>query len=208
MIKLKYLLQETQMKHKDERAKLTSAFLSDIKVIKLYGWEKTFMEKVLGIRKQELQALKRSQILFSASLASFHSSTFLVSGSLSYIKHALLLPFLFALLPAQIFHVGQLKIVSAWSIGGLTGVAESQWNKPHRCLHCHNSSMDKSSRLAVCSRQTEPAVQEPPEDLMAQSVATQATFALAVATQLCVFSMGNGCAFTLVWLQHQNLYVK
>ncbi|XP_054066674.1 multidrug resistance-associated protein 1 isoform X3 [Rissa tridactyla] len=71
--------QETQMKHKDERAKLTNTILSDIKVIKLYGWEKTFMEKVLGIRKQELQALKRSQILFSASLASFHSSTFLIA---------------------------------------------------------------------------------------------------------------------------------
>ncbi|NXU19535.1 MRP6 protein, partial [Pardalotus punctatus] len=71
--------QETQMKHKDERAKLTNAILSDIKVIKLYGWEKTFMEKVLGIRKQELQALKRSQILFSASLVSFHSSTFLIT---------------------------------------------------------------------------------------------------------------------------------
>ncbi|XP_017668902.1 PREDICTED: multidrug resistance-associated protein 6-like isoform X1 [Lepidothrix coronata] len=71
--------QETQMKHKDERAKLTNAILSDIKVIKLYGWENTFMEKVLGIRKQELQALKRSQILFSASLVSFHSSTFLIA---------------------------------------------------------------------------------------------------------------------------------
>ncbi|NXC56136.1 MRP6 protein, partial [Aleadryas rufinucha] len=71
--------QETQMKHKDERAKLTNAILSDIKVIKLYGWEKAFMEKVLGIRKEELQALKRSQILFSASLVSFHSSTFLIT---------------------------------------------------------------------------------------------------------------------------------
>uniref|UniRef100_A0A803VJQ2 ABC-type glutathione-S-conjugate transporter n=1 Tax=Ficedula albicollis TaxID=59894 RepID=A0A803VJQ2_FICAL len=71
--------QETQMKHKDERAKLTNAILSNIKVIKLYGWEKTFMEKVHEIRKQELQALKRSQILFSASLVSFHSSTFLIT---------------------------------------------------------------------------------------------------------------------------------
>ncbi|NWY45608.1 MRP1 protein, partial [Sylvia atricapilla] len=71
--------QETQMKHKDERAKLTNAILSNIKVIKMYGWEKTFMEKLLGIRKQELQALKRSQILFSASLVSFHSSTFLIT---------------------------------------------------------------------------------------------------------------------------------
>uniref|UniRef100_A0A8B9CS09 ABC-type glutathione-S-conjugate transporter n=1 Tax=Anser brachyrhynchus TaxID=132585 RepID=A0A8B9CS09_9AVES len=59
------------MKHKDERAKLTNAILSDIKVIKLYGWEKTFMEKVLGIRKQELQALKRSQILFSQMVCFF-----------------------------------------------------------------------------------------------------------------------------------------
>ncbi|NWR69627.1 MRP1 protein, partial [Centropus unirufus] len=71
--------QEIQMKHKDERAKLTNAILSDIKVIKLYGWEETFLEKVLGTRKQELQALKRSQLLFSASLASFHSSTFLIA---------------------------------------------------------------------------------------------------------------------------------
>ncbi|NXC38211.1 MRP1 protein, partial [Penelope pileata] len=71
--------QEAQMKHKDERAKLTNAILSDIKVIKLYGWEKAFMEKAYGIRTQELQALKRSQILFSASLASFNSSTFLIA---------------------------------------------------------------------------------------------------------------------------------
>ncbi|NXX50089.1 MRP6 protein, partial [Tricholaema leucomelas] len=71
--------QENQMKHKDECAKLTNAVLSDMKVIKLYGWEKAFMEKVLGIRGQELQALKRSQILFAASLASFHSSTFLIA---------------------------------------------------------------------------------------------------------------------------------
>uniref|UniRef100_A0A8D2QIZ6 ABC-type glutathione-S-conjugate transporter n=1 Tax=Zonotrichia albicollis TaxID=44394 RepID=A0A8D2QIZ6_ZONAL len=71
--------QEIQMKHKDERAKLTTEILSNIKVIKLYGWEKTFMEKLFGIRKQELQALKRSQILFSASLVSFHSSTFLIT---------------------------------------------------------------------------------------------------------------------------------
>uniref|UniRef100_A0A8C0H8W7 ABC-type glutathione-S-conjugate transporter n=1 Tax=Chelonoidis abingdonii TaxID=106734 RepID=A0A8C0H8W7_CHEAB len=71
--------QEEQMNHKDNRARLTNAILSDIKVIKLYGWEKAFMEKVLGIRKQELQALKSSQILFSLSLSSFHSSTFLIA---------------------------------------------------------------------------------------------------------------------------------
>ncbi|NXF93851.1 MRP6 protein, partial [Eubucco bourcierii] len=71
--------QETQMKYKDERAKLTNAFLGDMKVIKMHGWEKTFMEKVLSLRGQELQALRGSQILFAASLASFHSSTFLIA---------------------------------------------------------------------------------------------------------------------------------
>uniref|UniRef100_A0A7M4FWW5 ABC-type glutathione-S-conjugate transporter n=1 Tax=Crocodylus porosus TaxID=8502 RepID=A0A7M4FWW5_CROPO len=60
-----------QMQHKDDRAKLTNAIFSDIKVIKLYAWEKAFMEKVLGIRKQELQALKRSQLLFSVVCCPF-----------------------------------------------------------------------------------------------------------------------------------------
>ncbi|XP_060548899.1 ATP-binding cassette sub-family C member 6 [Pantherophis guttatus] len=72
-------LQEAQIKYKDSRARLTSTILSDMKVLKLHGWEKTFISKVLGIRTQELQALKMSQFLFSASLASFQSSTFLIS---------------------------------------------------------------------------------------------------------------------------------
>ncbi|KAJ7305801.1 hypothetical protein JRQ81_010167 [Phrynocephalus forsythii] len=71
--------QVSQMKHKDSRAKLTSTILGDIKILKLHCWEKNFMDKVFGIRAQELQALKKSQLLFSASLTSFQSSTFLIS---------------------------------------------------------------------------------------------------------------------------------
>uniref|UniRef100_A0ACB8FL16 Uncharacterized protein n=1 Tax=Sphaerodactylus townsendi TaxID=933632 RepID=A0ACB8FL16_9SAUR len=71
--------QEVQMRHKDNRAKLISSMLSNIKTLKLQGWEEHFMGQVLDTRRQELRALKISQILFSASLASFHSSTFLVS---------------------------------------------------------------------------------------------------------------------------------
>uniref|UniRef100_A0A8C5WVV7 ABC-type glutathione-S-conjugate transporter n=1 Tax=Laticauda laticaudata TaxID=8630 RepID=A0A8C5WVV7_LATLA len=70
---------ETQIKYKDSRARLTSTILSNMKVLKLHGWEKKLISKVLGIRTQELQALKMSQFLFSASLASFQSSTFLIS---------------------------------------------------------------------------------------------------------------------------------
>ncbi|XP_062999664.1 ATP-binding cassette sub-family C member 6 isoform X2 [Elgaria multicarinata webbii] len=71
--------QEAQMKYKDSRAKLTSTFLGDIKILKIHGWEEIFTGKVLATRNQELRALKSSQCLFSASLASFHSSTFLIS---------------------------------------------------------------------------------------------------------------------------------
>ncbi|XP_044289685.1 ATP-binding cassette sub-family C member 6-like isoform X2 [Varanus komodoensis] len=71
--------QEAQMKHKDSRAKLTSTILGNIKMLKLYGWEENFMGKVLAARSQELRALRTSQFLFSASLASFQSSTFLIS---------------------------------------------------------------------------------------------------------------------------------
>lgn len=145
------------MKHKDERAKLTNAILSDIKVIKLYGWEKTFMEKVLGIRKQELKALKRSQILFSASLASFNSSTFLVSDSPSYIKCAI----------TSISLCGPVWTdFSCWTARDnvcLEQLVVSQEElSPSgigcRHLHCPSSSMDKLPGPMTCSKQMEPAL--------------------------------------------------
>ncbi|XP_028913670.1 multidrug resistance-associated protein 6 isoform X4 [Ornithorhynchus anatinus] len=71
--------QEEQMRQKDHRGTLTSSILSNVRIIKFHGWEKAFMEKVLHIRKEELQALKKSGLLFSVSLVSFHLSTFLVA---------------------------------------------------------------------------------------------------------------------------------
>ncbi|XP_074063556.1 ATP-binding cassette sub-family C member 6 isoform X2 [Macrotis lagotis] len=71
--------QEEQMLHKDHRARLTDSILRNMKIIKLHGWEEAFTEKILSIRKGELQALKSSGFLFSVSLVSFHLSTFLVA---------------------------------------------------------------------------------------------------------------------------------
>nr|XP_056722539.1 ATP-binding cassette sub-family C member 6-like [Euleptes europaea] len=71
--------QEAQMHHKDHRAKLISSVLCNIKILKLHGWEERFAGQVSDVRTRELRALKTSQFLFSASLASFHSSTFLVA---------------------------------------------------------------------------------------------------------------------------------
>uniref|UniRef100_A0A8C6P188 ABC-type glutathione-S-conjugate transporter n=1 Tax=Nothobranchius furzeri TaxID=105023 RepID=A0A8C6P188_NOTFU len=71
-------LQEIQMKFMDGRIRLMNEILNGIKILKFYAWEKAFLEQVLGYREKELKALKKSQILYSISIASFNSSSFLV----------------------------------------------------------------------------------------------------------------------------------
>ena len=44
----KYQLE--QMKAKDKRVKLMNEILGGVKVLKLYGWEPSFMKQVLDIR--------------------------------------------------------------------------------------------------------------------------------------------------------------
>lgn len=66
------------MKYMDGRVKLMNEILNGIKILKFYAWEKAFLEQVLGYREKELKTLKKSQILYSVSIASFNSSSFLV----------------------------------------------------------------------------------------------------------------------------------
>uniref|UniRef100_A0A4W4HCM0 ABC-type glutathione-S-conjugate transporter n=1 Tax=Electrophorus electricus TaxID=8005 RepID=A0A4W4HCM0_ELEEL len=75
-------LQEIQMKYMDGRIKLMNEILNGIKILKFYAWEKAFLEQVLGYREKELRALKKSQILYSISIASFNSSSFLIAFSM------------------------------------------------------------------------------------------------------------------------------
>uniref|UniRef100_A0A4W4G3N0 ABC-type glutathione-S-conjugate transporter n=1 Tax=Electrophorus electricus TaxID=8005 RepID=A0A4W4G3N0_ELEEL len=70
---------QVQMKYMDGRIKLMNEILNGIKILKFYAWEKAFQEKVLAYREEELKALKKSQILYSISIASFNSSTFLIA---------------------------------------------------------------------------------------------------------------------------------
>uniref|UniRef100_A0A8C9ZY76 ABC-type glutathione-S-conjugate transporter n=1 Tax=Sander lucioperca TaxID=283035 RepID=A0A8C9ZY76_SANLU len=72
-------LQEIQMKFMDGRIRLMNEILNGIKILKFYAWEKAFLEQVLGHREKELKALKKSQILYSISIASFNSSSFLIA---------------------------------------------------------------------------------------------------------------------------------
>ena len=49
-----------QMKNKDKRIKLMNELLGGIKVIKLYGWETSFIDQVQGIRQNEEKVLRKS----------------------------------------------------------------------------------------------------------------------------------------------------
>ena len=60
-------IQLEQMKNKDKRIKLMNELLGGIKVIKLYGWEPSFIDQVQEIRKKEVKALLKAAWLNSAS---------------------------------------------------------------------------------------------------------------------------------------------
>ncbi|KAG0215333.1 hypothetical protein BGX28_000073 [Mortierella sp. GBA30] len=51
-------LEDDRLKATDERVRLTSEILSNIKVVKLYGWEHAFRKAVLVTRDMELKILK------------------------------------------------------------------------------------------------------------------------------------------------------
>ncbi|NXG12463.1 MRP3 protein, partial [Sakesphorus luctuosus] len=71
--------QVEQMRYKDSRIKLMNEILGGIKVLKLYAWEPSFSEKVLEIRKNELQVLKKSAYLNSLSTFAWICAPFLVA---------------------------------------------------------------------------------------------------------------------------------
>ncbi|XP_060917590.1 multidrug resistance-associated protein 1-like isoform X1 [Labrus mixtus] len=79
--KIRSKLQEVQMTFLDGRIKLMNEILSGVKILKFYAWEEAFLQRVFTLRDGELQALKKSQILYSVSLASFNSSSFLIALS-------------------------------------------------------------------------------------------------------------------------------
>lgn len=75
-------LQKTQMKHKDERSRLISEILNNIKSLKLYGWERPYLEKLNHVRNdKELANLKRMGIFSSVSNFTWTLAPFLVSCS-------------------------------------------------------------------------------------------------------------------------------
>lgn len=75
-------LQKTQMEYKDERSRLISEILNNIKSLKLYGWEHPYLNKLNHVRNdKELANLKRMGVFSAASMFSWNLAPFLVSCS-------------------------------------------------------------------------------------------------------------------------------
>ncbi|XP_036386238.1 canalicular multispecific organic anion transporter 2 isoform X2 [Megalops cyprinoides] len=71
--------QVEQMRYKDARIKLMNEILNGIKVLKLYAWENSFKEKVLQIRQNELNILRKTAYLGAVSTVAWTSAPFMVA---------------------------------------------------------------------------------------------------------------------------------
>lgn len=75
-------LQAIQMKNKDSRTRLTNELLTNIKSLKLYGWEIPFTEKLMNVRdNMELKTLKKIGIFMSLINFLWSSTPYFVSCS-------------------------------------------------------------------------------------------------------------------------------
>ncbi|KAJ8363811.1 hypothetical protein SKAU_G00126420 [Synaphobranchus kaupii] len=71
--------QVEQMQYKDARIKLMNEILNGIKVLKLYAWENSFKDKVLHIRQNELNVLRKMAYLGAVSTVAWTSAPFIVA---------------------------------------------------------------------------------------------------------------------------------
>ncbi len=72
-------IQTLLMKEKNKRIKLMNEILSNIKVLKLYAWENSFIDKILVIREKEIKYLISIFLYYDVSIVSYVCAPFLVS---------------------------------------------------------------------------------------------------------------------------------
>ncbi|SCU90191.1 LADA_0F02432g1_1 [Lachancea dasiensis] len=82
IVRLQKRLQKTQMKNKDERTRLISEILNNIKSLKLYAWEDPYKEKLDHVRNEkELKNLTKMGCTLALANFQFNIVPFLVSSS-------------------------------------------------------------------------------------------------------------------------------
>ena len=72
-------IQMLLMKEKDKRVKLMNEILSHIKVLKLYAWENSFIDKIMIIREKEIKYLIVTCLYFGVTTFSYRCAPILVS---------------------------------------------------------------------------------------------------------------------------------
>ncbi|KAG0369277.1 hypothetical protein BGX24_002476, partial [Mortierella sp. AD032] len=89
-------LEEERLKTTDERVRVTTETLSSIKIVKLYGWEAAFKNKILEARKAELNVLRKMGALEAVMSLVFASTstivTFVTFATYVTIGHGVLTP--------------------------------------------------------------------------------------------------------------------
>ncbi|KAF9206079.1 Multidrug resistance-associated protein 1 [Haplosporangium sp. Z 27] len=63
----------------DNRIRITNELMSSMKIVKLYGWESSFLSKVAVYRKRELAILRKMGVAFSFMTITFSSLTLLMA---------------------------------------------------------------------------------------------------------------------------------
>ncbi|KAF9969099.1 Canalicular multispecific organic anion transporter 2, partial [Actinomortierella ambigua] len=71
--------EDEKLKHMDKRIRLMTEIVSSIKIIKLYGWEESFRNKVGEIRRDEMKALRRMTTMRALLTIVFSSTTLLMA---------------------------------------------------------------------------------------------------------------------------------
>ncbi|KAF9054330.1 multidrug resistance-associated ABC transporter [Panaeolus papilionaceus] len=75
-------MQEQQMKNRDKRTRLMSEVLANIKSIKFYAWEYTFMRRILEVRNhQEMTMLRKIGVVTACNMALWSGIPLIVAFS-------------------------------------------------------------------------------------------------------------------------------
>jgi len=72
-------IQMLLMREKDKRVKLMNEILSHIKVLKLYAWENSFIDKIMIIREKEIKYVIVICLYFGVTTFSYMCAPILVS---------------------------------------------------------------------------------------------------------------------------------
>ncbi|KAG0371858.1 Canalicular multispecific organic anion transporter 2 [Mortierella sp. AD032] len=72
-------MQARKLEAMDQRIRLTTEVLTSIKIVKIYGWESAFLQRILSVRNQELAALKVIGVLQAFMSIVFISSSLIIS---------------------------------------------------------------------------------------------------------------------------------